>query len=86
MLRINNLEDVLGDKMSAIDEYGERRYKKGFEKGFEKGFKKGKNDIIRKIIANMTNSGMKPEEISIKTEIDLKTIKEIINKNEQDKH
>ena len=34
----------------------------------------------------MTNSGMKPEEISIKTEIDLKTIKEIINKNEQDKH
>ena len=64
--------------MSAIDEYVERRYKKGFEEG--------KNDIIRKIIANMTNSGMKPEEISIKTEIDLKTIKEIINKNEQDKH
>ena len=78
MLRINNLEDILGDKMSAIDEYGERRYKKGFEEG--------KNKIIRKIIVNMANSGMKPEEIAENLKMDLKTIKEIINKNEQDKH
>lgn len=64
--------------MSAIDEYVERRYKKGFEEG--------KNDIIRKIIVNMANSGMKPEEIAENLKMDLKTIKEIINKNEQDKH
>lgn len=64
--------------MSAIDEYVERRYKKGFEEG--------KNKIIRKIIVNMANSGMKPEEIAENLKMDLKTIKEIINKNEQDKH
>lgn len=64
--------------MSAIDEYVERRYKKGFEEG--------KNEIIRKIIVNMANSGMKPEEIAENLKMDLKTIKEIINKNEQDKH
>lgn len=67
----NLLLDKLGDKMSAVYDYGERKEQKGIEKGIEKG--------INKIIINLYESGMKPEEIAEKTKQDIKQIEKIIN-------
>ena len=63
----NLLLDKLGDKMSAVYDYGERKEQKGIEKG------------INKIIINLYESGMKPEEIAEKTKQDIKQIEKIIN-------
>ena len=68
----NLLIDVLGEKMSAIYEYGERKE----QKGKEEGIKEGKEESILKLY----KSGMKPEEISQRLDTDLDKIKKIINK------
>ena len=76
------IQDLLGGKMSAIYEYGERKEKKGMRigrmqgrmRGRKEGIKEGRNGIILQLYRN----GMKPEEIAAKTGIGLKTIQKII--------
>lgn len=53
--------------MSAIEEYAERKYQKGYKEGREK------------IILNLYKSGINPEEIAELTGIKLKTIQRIAN-------
>lgn len=65
----NLLLDKLGDKMSAVYDYGERKEQKGREEGREE------------IILNLYESGMKPEEIAEKTKKDIKEIEEILSRN-----
>ena len=50
--------------MSLIEEYGERRFLKGFEKGFEKGYEEGVKIGKKMIILSLLESGMSAEEIS----------------------
>ena len=84
------IQDLLGDRMSAVYEYGERKEKKGIEKGIEEGMKKGIEKGIEKgmekVILKLNENGMEAEEIAIKTEMDLKTIENIINKNQNKKN
>ena len=54
----NLLIDVLGEKMSAIYEYGERKEQKGREKGIKEGIKEGREETILKLY----KTGMTPEE------------------------
>ncbi len=61
---------ILGDKMSAIDEYGELKKQDGIEQGLKEGMEKGKN---------LYESGMNIKEISSKTKIDKKQIEKILN-------
>ena len=72
----NLLIDVLGEKMSAIYEYGERKEQKGREKGIKEGIKEGREETILKLY----KTGMTPEEISQRLETDLEKIKKITNK------
>ena len=80
----NLLIDVLGEKMSAIYEYGERKEQKGIEKGrkegIKEGIKEGKKEEKEEIIHKLYESGMTPEEISKRLKTDLEKIKKIINK------
>ena len=64
---------ILGDKMSAIDEYGELKKQDGIEQGLKEGMEKG----MEKIIKNLYESGMNIKEISSKTKIDKKQIEQI---------
>ena len=66
---------ILGDKMSAIDEYGELKKQDGIEQGLKEGMEKG----MEKIIKNLYESGMNIKEISLKTKIDKKQIEKILN-------
>ena len=78
-MRINfkrtNNHKMLGDKMSAINEYGELKKQDGIEQGRREGMEKG----IEKIIKNLYESGMNMKEISSKTKIDKKQIEKILN-------
>ena len=71
----NLLLYLLGDKMSAIYEYGELKKQDGIEQGLKEGMEKG----IEKIIKNLYESGMNIKEISSKTKIDKKQIEKILN-------
>lgn len=71
----NLLLDKLGDKMSAVYDYGERKEEKGRKEGREEGREEERKEIILKL----HKAGMKPEEISEKLEIDQKLIKEILS-------
>lgn len=52
------------DNMSLIEEYGERRFLKGFEKGFGVGYEEGVKIGKKMIILSLLESGMSAEEIS----------------------
>ena len=67
----NILCDLLGDKMSLIHEYGERKEQKGIEKGEEKG--------IKKIIEHLYSSGMDVSEIAFRSGVDIGKVEEIVN-------
>ena len=58
----NLLLDLLGDRMSAMYEYGERKEQNG------------KKQIIKKFY----DSGMSVEEIARRTEIDIKEVEELL--------
>ncbi|WP_407381515.1 hypothetical protein [Methanobrevibacter sp.] len=81
------LTDALGDKMSAIYEYGERKEEQGRKEGREEGIKEGRKEGIKEgieegektIVLNLHDSKMTEEEISKKAKIDLKKVKKIIN-------
>ena len=79
----NLLLYLLGDKMSAIYEYGELKKQDGIEQGrkegMEKGIEKGIEKGMEKIIKNLYESGMNMKEISSKTKIDKKQIEKILN-------
>ena len=75
----NLLLDMLGDKMSAVLEYGKRKE----EKGKLEGIKEGKLEERKEILLNLVNCGMTIEEISDKTGIDIKDAKRIINTQNQ---
>ena len=82
-MRINfkrtNNHKMLGDKMSAINEYGELKKQDGIEQGRREGIEKGMEKAIEKIIKNLYESGMNMKEISSKTKIDKKQIEKILN-------
>ena len=40
---------ILGDKMSAIDEYGELKKQDGIEQGLKEGMEKGMEKIIKNL-------------------------------------
>ena len=65
--------DLLGDKMSLIHEYGERKEQKGIAQGIVQG--------SENIIISFLKSGMSAEEISERIKMPLDEILEIKNKN-----
>ena len=75
----NLLLYLLGDKMSAIYEYGELKKQDGIEQGLKEGMEKGIEKGMEKIIKNLYESGMNIKEISSKTKIDKKQIEKILN-------
>lgn len=66
----NILCDVLGERMSLIYEYGERREQKGKDDGIKEGMKELINDFIK--------SGTTLEEISQKTGKSIQELEEIL--------
>ena len=91
----NLLLDKLGDRMSAVYEYGERKELKGLKKGREEGKKLGKKQGIKQgkklgkklgkkqgrnsIIQKLYQSGMNPEEIAERVQMSTDSINKIIN-------
>lgn len=71
----NLLLDLLGDKMSAIYEYVERKEKIAMQKGMQKGMQEG----MQKVLIKLYNSGMSINEISEKTDLDIEQVKELLN-------
>lgn len=65
--------DLLGDKMSLIHEYGERKEQKGIAQGIEQG--------SENVIISLLESGMSCEEISERIKMPLDEILEIKNKH-----
>ena len=61
--------------MSAIEEYGKRKEKKGYEKGFEIS----KKEVRKEIFKNFFDSGMSVEEIARRTGIDIKEVEELLD-------
>ena len=64
--------DLLGERMSMIDEYGQRKEKKGINQGI--------NQEQERIIENLLVSGMDAETISKTAKIPLSKVKAIENK------
>ena len=67
--------DLLGDKMSLIHEYGERKE----QQGLEMGRKEGKEEGIKSIIKQLYSSGMEIPEIASRLKIEDSKVSEIIN-------
>ena len=67
----NLLLDLLGDRMSAMYEYGERKERNGK--------KIGKDEERREIIKKFFDSGMSVEEIARRTEIDVEEVEKLVN-------
>ena len=65
--------DLLGDNMSLIHEYGERKEQKGIAQGIVQG--------SENIIISFLKSGMSAEEISERIKMPLDEILEIKNKH-----
>ena len=72
--------DKLGDRMSLIYEYGNRREQKGRNEGFNEGINEGINEGMKEIIKSLLNSGETLPEISQKTGKTIKELKKILNK------
>ena len=70
----NILCDTLGDRMTLIYEYGDRREQRGREEGIEKGREEG----IKEIILSFINSGTPLSEISQKTGKSIEELNEIL--------
>ena len=68
--------DALGDKMTLLYEYGERKGKEGFDEGMKEGkkeglkegkkegLKEGKKEAKEEIISDLLKSGMTCEDIA----------------------
>ena len=67
--------DLLGDRMSLIYEYGERKEKKGRDEGI----KEGKTEGIKEILVSLLNSGDSLLDISQKTGKSIKELEEILS-------
>lgn len=86
----NILCDALGDKMTLIYEYGNRKEKNGIKigrhvgmihgrrEGRIQGRREGRKEGRKDVIENLLKFGMTPEEISSKTKIPLDEILEIV--------
>ena len=68
--------DLLGEKMSMIDEYGQRKEKKGIYQGIIQGISQEQERIIK----NQLLSGMDAETISKTAKIPPSKVKAIENK------
>ena len=68
--------DLLGDKMSLIDEYGKRKEQSGFDQGIEQGIEQGSENIIIEFL----KSGMSCEEISQRIKMPFDDVLAIKNK------
>ena len=83
----NILCDALGDKMTLIYEYGNRKEQKGFDDGLKKGMKEGKEEGMKEgkeegkkeIIINLLKSGMTCEDIAQRINEPLECIIKISN-------
>ncbi|MBE6489671.1 MAG: hypothetical protein E7Z83_02305 [Methanobrevibacter sp.] len=73
--------DLLGDNMSLIHEYGERKEQKGIAQGIEQGREQGIVQGSENIIISFLKSGMSAEEISERIKMPLDEILEIKNKH-----
>ena len=71
----NILCDLLGDKMSLIHEYGERKEQKGRLEGIEEGRLEG----IKSIILKLYDSGLSVSEISERSGMSISDVNKIIN-------
>ena len=80
----NILMDLLGERMSMIYEYGQRKEKKGIDQGINQGINQGISQGIsqeqERIIENLLVSGMDAETISKTAKIPLSKVKAIENK------
>lgn len=75
--------DLLGDRMSLIYEYGERKEKKGRDEGIKEGktegIKEGRTEGIKEILVSLLNSGDSLSDISQKTGKSIKELEEILS-------
>lgn len=71
--------DILGDRMSLIYEYGERKEKKGKAEGIVEGKVEGRAEGIKEILLCFINSGDSLLKISQKTGKSIKELEEILN-------
>ena len=71
----NLLLDLLGDRMSAIYEYGERKEQNGKKIGLEEGKEEERKEIIKKFF----DSGMSVEEIARRSKIDVEEVEKLVN-------
>ena len=76
-LERNIICDLLGDRMSLIHEYGERKEQKGRLEGIEEGRLEG----IRSIILKFLDSGMLVCEISERSGMSISEINDMIKSN-----
>lgn len=76
----NILMDLLGERMSMIYEYGQRKEKKGRDQGRNQGISQGISQEQERIIENLLISGMDAETISKTAKIPLSKVKAIENK------
>lgn len=74
----NILCDLLGDRMSLIYEYGERKEAKGKLEGIREGIREGKLEGWREILLSLINSGDSLSEISRKTGKSLEELEDIL--------
>ena len=77
----NILCDLLGDRMSLIYEYGERKEAKGKLEGIREGIREGKLEGIREILLSLINSGDSLSEISRKTGKSIEELEGILADN-----
>lgn len=74
----NILCDLLGDRMSLIYEYGERKEAKGKLEGIREGIREGKLEGWREILLSLINSGDSLSEISRKTGKSIEELEDIL--------
>ena len=74
----NILCDVLGERMSLIYEYGNRREQQGKDDGIKEGMKEGIKEGMKEIINNFLQTGTTLQEISQKTGKSKQELKEIL--------
>ena len=68
--------------MSIADDLRKEGYEEGYKEGFRKGYEKVvkgeyRTELEKKVVTNFLKDGVKSEEISKKTGIDLKRVLEI---------
>ena len=66
--------------MNRWDNYG--AYKTDYDRGFKEGYEEGKKGMLSHIVRSMLARGLSLEEMSRMIDIDIQTIKSVVEKQE----